>query len=103
MKFDLNKTLFVSDLDGTLLGAGAVFPEGLNLVDRINGLVGRGVNFTYATARTIQSVKDILCGIPFPSPVALMNGVVIRDMNRGEYQSRPCQSAAQRQGRDYVC
>jgi len=77
--------LFVSDLDGTLLGEGAVFPCGLDLVNRINGLVGDGVKLTYATARTIQSVKDILRGITFPAPVALMNGVVIRDMNRGEY------------------
>ncbi|MBE6597939.1 MAG: Cof-type HAD-IIB family hydrolase [Ruminococcaceae bacterium] len=86
-KFDLQKTLFVSDLDGTLLGKGAVFPEGLHLPERINALTERGIRLTYATARTIQTVKDILAGITFTAPVALMNGVLIRDMIRGEYLS----------------
>lgn len=83
--FDRNATLFVSDLDGTLLGKGAEFPEGKNLPQRINALTDKGVRLTYATARTIQSAKDILAGITFTAPVALMNGVLIRDMNRGEY------------------
>ncbi len=83
--FDLSKTLFVSDLDGTLLGEGAVFPRALALPRRINALVERGVRLTYATARTIQTVKDILAGIRFTAPVALMNGVLIRDMAAGEY------------------
>lgn len=86
-RFDIDKTLFVSDLDGTLLGKGAEFPFGKNLPQRINALAAKGVRLTYATARTIQSAKDILAGIPFTAPVALMNGVLIRDMNRGEYLS----------------
>lgn len=83
--FDLTKTLFISDLDGTLVGKGAEFPANLNLPNRINALTQRGVRLTYATARTIQTVRDILAGIHFTAPVALMNGVVIRDMNKGEY------------------
>ncbi len=83
--FNLEKTLFISDLDGTLLGKGAAFPEGFNLRTRINELTKKGLRLTYATARTIQTVKDILADITFTAPVALMNGVVIRDMNRGEY------------------
>ncbi len=83
--FDLKNTLFISDLDGTLLGKDAAFPEKLDIPRRINALVNSGIRLTYATARTIRSVKDILTGVPFIAPVALMNGVVIRDMNRGEY------------------
>ncbi len=83
--FDLTKTLFISDLDGTLLGKGATFPDGLRLQSRINTLTQKGIRLTYATARTIQTVKDILADICFTAPVALMNGVLIRDMNRGEY------------------
>lgn len=82
---DLQKTLFISDLDGTLLGKGAEFPKGLSIPQRINALNSRGVKLTYATARTIQTVRGILAGVPFPAPVALMNGVVIRDMNKEEY------------------
>lgn len=83
--FDKNKTLFVSDLDGTLLGKEAEFPKGKQLLQRINALTDKGIRLTYATARTIQSAKDILAGINFTAPIALMNGVLIRDMNRGEY------------------
>lgn len=85
LDFDLTKTLFISDLDGTLVGKGAEFPEKLDIPKRINALVNRGIRLTYATARTIQTVRDILAGIPFTAPVALMNGVVIRDMDKGEY------------------
>lgn len=83
--FDKAKTLFLSDLDGTLLGKGAEFPNGKDLPRRINALTEKGVRLTYATARTIRSAKDILAGINFTAPIALMNGVLIRDMNRGEY------------------
>ncbi len=83
----LGTTLFVSDLDGTLLGEGAVFPHGLDLVRRINALTERGVRLTYATARTIQTVRDILSGIRISAPVALMNGVLIRDMTEKRYLS----------------
>lgn len=83
--FDVTKTLFISDLDGTLVGKGAEFPENLDIPKRINALSDRGIRLTYATARTIQTVRDILAGITFTAPVALMNGVVIRDMDKGEY------------------
>ena len=83
MRFDPDDTLFVTDLDGTLLTADAVLPEGA--VERIRELHNRGVHLTYATARTIRSAAFILAGLPFTEPVSLMNGVLLRDMNTGRY------------------
>lgn len=81
------KTLFVSDLDGTLLDPDARLPN--RAAERINKLTESGVMITYATARTVRSVAHILDGINFAaegaSPVALMNGVLVRDMKNGRY------------------
>ncbi len=79
----LSDTLFISDLDGTLLDKNAALPEGY--VERLNALTDRGVRITYATARTVRSVSRILHGVNIPIPMALMNGVLVRDMQQGEY------------------
>ena len=83
MQFDSNTTLFVTDLDGTLLNPDATLPEGA--VEAIHDLHRNGVRLTCATARTIRSAAFILSGLPFPAPIALMNGVLMRDMNEGRY------------------
>lgn len=80
------RILFLTDLDGTLLRPDAT----LNPDDarRINALTEQGFLISYATARTIQSVKYILSDINFTEsspPISLMNGVFIRDMARGAY------------------
>ena len=46
-------TLFLSDLDGTLLTRESVLPEGA--AEKIRALCDHGVHLTYATARTIRS------------------------------------------------
>ena len=83
----MKKTLFVSDLDGTLLTPDAKLPSGA--AERINALTQSGVMITFATARTIRSVSFILGDIDFTAdgsaPVALMNGVLVRDMKKGCY------------------
>ena len=73
LRFDPATTLFVSDLDGTLLTPDAVLPTGA--ADAIADLYRRGVRLTYATARTIRSAAFILEGLPFPAPIALMIGI----------------------------
>lgn len=83
LRFDPATTLFVTDLDGTLLTPDALLPDGA--ADAIHDLYRRGVRLTYATARTIRSAAFILEGLPFPAPVALMNGVLMRDMNEDRY------------------
>mgnify|MGYP004533654421 FL=1 len=85
----MSETLYVSDLDGTLLDSDARLP--CETAQKINFLLRLGVRITFATARTSRSVVQILSDIDFSlpaaAPVALMNGVLIRDMNSGEYIS----------------
>lgn len=82
-----NGTLYLSDLDGTLLDPSACLPD--EAARRINRLTARGVKITYATARTVRSVSRILAAVDFTlpgaAPVALMNGVLVRDMRSGAY------------------
>ncbi len=78
--------LFVSDLDGTLLRPDVTLDP--KDAAQLNALAEAGVRITYATARTIRSVSHILSDLHFAPdspPVALMNGVLIRDMARGIY------------------
>ena len=83
------KTLFISDLDGTLLDRYAALPH--ESAQKLNQLAKDGAMITYATARTIRSVTHILGEIDFSAdsccPIALMNGVLIRDMKLGKYVS----------------
>jgi len=83
MRFDRKTTLFITDLDGTLLTSDTVLPNGA--ADCIHRLHQQGVQLTYATARTIRSAAHILAGLPFCAPVALMNGVLLRDMEKEQY------------------
>lgn len=83
----MKKTLFISDLDGTLLTPDAKLPD--DVAARINRLTAEGVMISYATARTVRSVSHILSRINFSlpgaKPVALMNGVLVRDMQNNKY------------------
>ena len=92
MKLDRETTLFVTDLDGTLLTPNATLPDGA--AEAIWALHSQGVHLTYATARTIRSAAFILAGLPFPAPVALMNGVLMRDMDAGRYVASNLLTAA---------
>lgn len=72
------KTLFVSDLDGTLLTAeeriSAYSLQNLNrLID------SEGLQFTYATARSLNSAAKALWGLRQNLPVVLYNGAVVME------------------------
>lgn len=68
------KTLYVADLDGTLLSPGAVLSDYSRTV--ISELIDRGVSFTIATARTPATVTHILRGLKITLPCIMMNGAV---------------------------
>lgn len=78
-------TLYISDLDGTLLDRNASLPEGA--AERLLRLDSLGVSVTYATARTIKSVGHILRAAPKRYPAALMNGVLLCDLEKEKYLS----------------
>ena len=79
------KTLYISDLDGTLLNTkDKINPQSLEI---INALVEKGVLFTYATARSLVSAAKVTEGLKLKMPVIVYNGVSIIDPNTGELYS----------------
>ena len=74
------KALFVSDLDGTLLGRDSrLSPYGLRT---LNELIAQGLPFTYATARSLSSARLVTKGLAVRCPVVTNNGVFIRDSEK---------------------
>ena len=72
------RTLYISDLDGTLLDNDAKLSEENKF--RLNTLLDKGMMFTVATARTFATVVPLLNGLKISCPVILMNGVMIYDI-----------------------
>lgn len=75
--------LFVSDLDGTLLNKDQIISDYSKR--ELNRLINTGVNFAIATARSPATVSEILDGINIKTPVVLMNGVIIYDIENKKY------------------
>ena len=76
------RTLYVSDLDGTLLNTNdAVSPKSIEI---INALVERGILFTYATARSLNSASAVTKGLSAKIPVIAYNGALIIHPETGE-------------------
>ncbi len=72
------KTLFVSDLDGTLLTAKETVSEySMRLLNRL--IDERGVLFTYATARSLNSAAKAVWGLRQNLPVILYNGAIVME------------------------
>ncbi len=77
------KTLYISDLDGTLLQPDVTLSK--YTIDTLNGLMAQGMQFTVATARTIASARHILKDLNLNHPIILMNGVCIYDLHKQDY------------------
>jgi hydroxymethylpyrimidine pyrophosphatase-like HAD family hydrolase len=68
------RTLYVSDLDGTLLRSDAsVSPRSVRL---INDAIDRGVLFTYATARSFSSSRRVTSALRLELPLVTYGGTV---------------------------
>ena len=77
------KTLYISDLDGTLLQQDVTLSE--QTITTLNNLIDQGMLFSVATARSIASVKHILKDVRISVPIVLMNGVCIYDLSKSDY------------------
>ncbi|MBQ8614480.1 MAG: HAD-IIB family hydrolase [Ruminiclostridium sp.] len=85
-------TLYISDLDGTLLNSSKKIKP--RSVDMLNDMIYNGVMFTYCTARRINSSGPIMKDVNIQLPVALMNGVFIYDSKKNEYLRKNFPSAS---------
>ena len=82
----MSRTLYVSDLDGTLLNKqDRINPESIRI---INDLVSKGMLFTYATARSFSSASVVTRGLSTDIPVIVYNGAFILHPATGEILSR---------------
>lgn len=88
------KTLYISDLDGTLLLPDATLGD--ETIRIINELIRQGMYFTAATARTAASAEKILERLEINVPCVLMNGVCVYDLKE------KCYISAEKIGQDAV-
>ena len=77
------KTLYVSDLDGTLLDPSPKITS--RTAETLNSLIAKGMKFTFATARSIYSAVPITSALDINVPCILMNGVSIYDIVNERY------------------
>ncbi len=77
------KTLYISDLDGTLLNKDVKLSEFSKKT--LNDLISNGVSFTVATARSPISVREIFADVELKLPCILMNGVICYDLKTGGF------------------
>lgn len=77
------KTLYVTDLDGTLLRSDERTSELTNEI--INNLVARGLIFSYATARSYQTSHKVTKGLNAGFPLIVYNGAMVIDNKSGNF------------------
>lgn len=77
--------LYISDLDGTLLGDDAKLSETSRR--GLLGILAAGVPFTVASARSIVSIRHTLGDLPLALPVIEINGAFITDYATAHHQA----------------
>lgn len=79
------KTLYVTDLDGTLLNTKDRVSE--YSINTINRLMEKGMLFTYATARSLVSASVVTQGLYLHMPVIVYNGCLVVHQESGQVLS----------------
>lgn len=69
------KTLYVTDLDGTLMRDDKTISE--ESVAILNYLLSQGMCIIYATARSLSSASRITKDISFYLPIIIRNGTIL--------------------------
>lgn len=87
------RTLYISDLDGTLLDpCGKISQTSATL---INHAIARGALFSVATARTPATVSMLLSGLNLNIPLVVMTGAALWDIRTGRYSDQQYFNASQ--------
>lgn len=81
----LGKTLYVSDLDGTLMQPDATLSKTTS--ELINGAIAQGKLFTVATARTPATVAKIIEPLDMNIPAIVMTGASVWNPSDGRYSN----------------
>lgn len=88
------KTLYLSDLDGTLLNRqSALTPRTISI---LNNLIEQGLCFTIATARSRSSALPLIHKLNLTCPAVFHNGTFLMDPRSGEILSAEVFSQNQR-------
>lgn len=87
----VGKTLYVTDLDGTLMRNDETLSA--YTIETINDLIAKGLAFTYATARSIESARPIAGGLHLELPAITRNGAVLAENATGKHLERATFSA----------
>ena len=83
MSSDPRQTLYVSDLDGTLLRSdGSLSPYTVRTLAR---LIGEGMPFTVASARGCGPIRAVLGSLRLRLPVIATNGAHVSDLATGRH------------------
>lgn len=77
------KTLYITDLDGTLLDANSQVSA--EAVEVLNPMLDEGLLFTVATARTPATVVPMLSRLHTRLPFIVLNGAATWDSQKGDY------------------
>lgn len=80
----MNKTIYISDLDGTLLNSQRQVSK--DSIELLNALIEKEkIHFSVATARTPATVENILKDVKIEEPIIVMNGVALYDLKHHQY------------------
>ncbi len=77
-------TVYICDLDGTLLGDNAILSSFSKKV--LHELLHQGLQFTVASARSVVSMQVMLKGLNLRLPVIEFNGAFISDLDSGRHE-----------------
>jgi 5-amino-6-(5-phospho-D-ribitylamino)uracil phosphatase len=77
-------TVYISDLDGTLLGSHATLSYFSKIM--LNELLQQGLQFTVASARSVVSIQRMLKGLNLRLPAIEFNGAFISDFDSGRHE-----------------
>jgi Cof subfamily protein (haloacid dehalogenase superfamily) len=80
----LSATLYISDLDGTLLGNDGLLSSASRRL--LTALLDEGLVFSVASARSVVSMQPVLHGLPLKLPVIEFNGAYLSDLTTGRHE-----------------